>query len=125
MSRLRIESTFEIPKAWGRELILINDEKYCGKILEIKSGCQFSMHFHIKKDETWYIRSGLLVLKYIDTSDASSHELELKQGDVVRVAPGCPHQLRAIEDSEIFEVSTTHQDTDSFRVAPGDSQKPS
>ncbi len=125
MSRLKVESTCEVPKAWGREIVLVNDEKYCGKILEIQSGHQFSMHFHMSKDETWYIRSGLLVLKYIDTSDASTHELILKPGDVVRVRPGCPHQLRALDDSEIFEVSTTHWDTDSFRVAPGDSQRPS
>jgi len=40
----------------------------------------------------------------------------------VRLSPGDPHQLVAQEDSEIYEVSTTHFDQDSYRVGPGDSQ---
>jgi hypothetical protein len=34
--------------------------------------------------------------------------------------PGQPHQLEALEDGEIFEVSTQHFDTDSYRIWKGD-----
>jgi hypothetical protein len=33
-----------------------------------------------------------------------------------------PHQLKAIDESEIFEVSTQHFDDDSYRIDKGDSQ---
>jgi hypothetical protein len=38
--------------------------------------------------------------------------------------PGQPHQMLAIEEGScIFEVSTQHFDSDSYRVMPGSSQK--
>ena len=37
--------------------------------------------------------------------------------------PGQPHQMLALtEGATIFEVSTQHFDTDSYRVKPGSSQ---
>jgi len=98
-------SECKVPKGWGEELIITNNEKYCGKILRFKKGFMFSMHYHMIKDETWYVNSGL------------------KVGDVVRQYPGSPHQLEALEDGEVFEVSTQHFDSDSYRVWKGSSQK--
>ena len=111
-----------VPKAWGYELWIYNTTDYCGKLLVFNKGSKFSMHFHIKKDETWYISSGKISIKHIDTSDASILDEELVEGDVWRNKPGEPHQVYACEDSVIFEVSTTHFDEDSYRVFPGDSQ---
>ena len=45
-------------KAWGHELWIINDEKYCGKLLVFKKDKQFSMHYHLLKDEAWYVSKG-------------------------------------------------------------------
>jgi len=112
-----------VPKGWGSELIIENNEKYCGKLLRFKSGCKFSMHFHMEKDETWYVNYGDFIYRWIDTETAEVHEQELKQGDIVRQRPGQPHQLSALTAGEIFEVSTHHEDSDSYRVWPGDSQK--
>jgi hypothetical protein len=50
------------------------------------------------------------------------HEQELTIGDIVRQRPGQPHQIEALTDGEIFEVSTHHEDEDSYRVWKGDSQ---
>jgi mannose-6-phosphate isomerase-like protein (cupin superfamily) len=111
-----------IPKGWGSELIIENNDKYCGKILKFKGGCKFSMHYHMEKDETWYVNSGEFLYRWIDTENAEVHEQALVQGDVVRQLPGQPHQIEALTDGEIFEVSTTHRDSDSYRVWPGDSQ---
>ena len=43
-------------------------------------------------------------------------------GDVVRQRVGQPHQLEAITDGVVFEVSTQHFDEDSYRVIKGDTQ---
>lgn len=81
------------------------------------------MHYHMNKDETWYVSSGRFVYRFIDTSNAEVTEIALVPGDVVRQKPGQPHQLEALMDGVVFEVSTHHEDSDSFRVWKGDSQK--
>ena len=113
----------KVPKGWGEELIIENNEMYCGKLLIFKAGCKFSMHYHMIKDETWYVDKGEFLYRWIDTETAEVHEEHLKPGDVVRQRPGQPHQLEAKTEGTIFEVSTTHFDSDSYRVWKGDSQK--
>ena len=113
----------KVPKGWGEELIIENNEMYCGKLLIFKKGCKFSMHYHLIKDETWYVDKGEFLYRWIDTDTAEVHEQKLKVGDVVSQRVGQPHQIMAITDGTIFEVSTQHFDDDSYRVFKGDSQK--
>jgi quercetin dioxygenase-like cupin family protein len=81
------------------------------------------MHFHDKKDETWYVSKGSFKIRYILTETAEIKEEILKSGDSWHNPRLFPHQLIALEDnSVIFEVSTHDDPTDSFRVSPGDSQ---
>ena len=118
-----VEETCRIPKGWGEEIIIENNEKYCGKILIFKQGCKFSMHYHMNKDETWWVEYGEFLYRWIDTETAVMNETKLGEGDIVRQRPGQPHQLEAISNGRIFEVSTHHEDSDSYRVLPGDSLK--
>jgi hypothetical protein len=108
-----------IPKGWGHELIIVNNEKYCGKILVFKAGCKFSMHYHLIKQETWYVNKGQFTFNWIDTNTAERNTLYLREGDVVTIPIGMPHQLTSIEEGEIFEISTEHFDSDSYRVEKG------
>ena len=110
----------KIEKGWGHELIIYNSQKYCGKILVFNKGYEFSMHYHILKQETWYVNKGRFIYNWIDTNNGVTHTNELKPGDVVTQKAGVPHQLEALEDGEIFEVSTQHFDSDSYRIWKGD-----
>jgi len=112
----------KVPKGWGEELIIENNEMYCGKLLIFKKGCKFSMHYHLIKDETWYVDKGEFIYRWIDTETAETIEQKLKVGDVVRQRVGQPHQLIALTDGEVFEVSTQHFDEDSYRIVKGDTQ---
>ena len=112
-----------VPKGWGNELIIENNEMYCGKLLKFKKGCKFSMHYHMVKDETWYVEEGKFIYRWIDTETAEIKVVRLYPEDVVRQRPGQPHQLEAVTDGVVFEVSTHHEDSDSYRVFKGDSQK--
>tara|TARA_R100000700_G_C3112733_1_gene105064 strand:+ start:343 stop:720 length:378 start_codon:yes stop_codon:yes gene_type:complete len=112
----------KVPKGWGEELIIENNEMYCGKLLIFKKGCKFSMHYHLIKDETWYVDKGEFIYRWIDTETAETIEQKLKPGDVVRQRVGQPHQLIALTDGTVFEVSTQHFDEDSYRVVKGDTQ---
>lgn len=112
-----------VPKGWGREIIFENNELYCGKLLYFKKGAKFSMHYHMIKDETWYVQEGDFIYRWINTETAEVNEHCLRRGDTVRQLPGQPHQLEAITDGIVFEVSTQHIESDSYRVWKGDSQQ--
>lgn len=105
-----------VPKGWGHEIIFENNEKYCGKLLVFKKGLQFSMHYHLIKDETWYVQEGEFLYRWIDTSVGELHERKLIEGDSVRQRVGQPHQLESLTGGTIFEVSTQHFDDDSYRI---------
>ena len=110
-------------KAWGHELWIINNEFYCGKLLVFKKGKSFSMHYHLLKDEAWYISKGSFQYTYIDTETAEQMDTIVKEGDCIHLMPGQPHQMLALEEEScIFEVSTQHFDSDSYRVGMGSSQ---
>lgn len=109
-----------VPKGWGKEIIFVNNDEYCGKILCFNKGKKFSMHYHLKKKETWYVNKGKFLLIWIKTDKGITYTEELNIGDIITNERGEPHQLIALEDSEVFEVSTKHFDDDSFRMWKGD-----
>lgn len=112
-------------KNWGYELWIENNDKYCGKLLVFNKGAKFSMHYHLKKEETWYISKGEFQLFLIDTENANHLQpIRLVEGQIIHLLPGQPHQMLALtEGATIFEISTTHYEEDSYRVLPGDSQR--
>ena len=109
-----------VKKGWGKEVIFVNNDEYCGKILCFDKDKKFSMHYHIKKKETWYVSKGRFILIWVETNTGTTHTEFLEVGDVITNERGEPHQLIALEDSEVFEVSTKHYDEDSFRMWKGD-----
>jgi len=111
-----------VKKGWGHEVIFVNNELYCGKILHFNAGAKFSMHYHLKKKESWYVASGKFIFKYIDTRTADILETTLGVGDSITNEIGEPHQIICVEEGDVFEVSTQHFDSDSYRVMKGDSQ---
>jgi mannose-6-phosphate isomerase-like protein (cupin superfamily) len=112
-------------KGWGNEIWIVNNELYCGKILQFNKNAKFSMHYHTKKDETWYVLDGNFMLKYINGENADIIEKKLLPKEVLRILPGCCHQLECLSEQggQILEISTQHIETDSYRVMKGDSQK--
>lgn len=111
-----------VEKGWGHENIWVTNDKYCSKVLEFQKGGKFSMHFHREKEESWLILGGKFIVRYIDTANASIHELELNPGDTWHNAPLLPHQIECLEEGRILEVSTPDSVEDNYRVMPGDSQ---
>lgn len=111
------EQTF-VPKGWGFEKWITNNEKYCGKLLFFVKGKKCSWHYHKKKDEVFYVQSGRLLVKYGTINETK--EIVLERGDSFHVKPGLIHQMTALEDTEMFEFSTQHFDEDSIRIEKGD-----
>ena len=110
-----------VSKGWGFEKWIVNSELYCGKLLYFEKGKKCSWHFHKLKDETFYIQSGKLVVKYSSHDDImGAEEIILSAGEKFHVPIGLRHQMIAIEDTEMFEFSTQHFDEDSYRIEKGD-----
>ena len=115
---IKIQTPKRVEKQWGYELWIHNDKQYCGKLLVFtNSGNKFSMHYHMIKNETWYVQEGAFQFDWIDTESAERCYTQLQKGDVVYIEKGLPHQLTAlIDNSIVFEVSTEHFDEDSYRI---------
>lgn len=111
----------KIEKGWGYELVIVNKSAYCGKLLHFKAGSHCSWHYHLNKDETFYLHSGLIKL-YIGESDylADAKEVILKPGDSYYIYPGLRHQMVAEKESDLYEFSTEHFESDSIRIIKGD-----
>jgi len=110
-----------VPKGWGFEKWIVNCEEYCGKLLYFAKGMRCSWHYHKLKDEVFYIQSGKIMVLYSEQDDIEEAEvLVLGKGDNFHVYRGLRHQMIALEDTELFEFSTQHFDSDSHRIMKGD-----
>ena len=108
------------PKGWGFEDWIYNSE-YCGKLLFFKKGKRCSFHYHEKKHETFFLFSGQLEVKLGWTDNiVNTTSYMLLPGDCLQIPIGLRHQMIALKDSNLIEVSTTHFEEDSKRVIKGD-----
>jgi mannose-6-phosphate isomerase-like protein (cupin superfamily) len=115
-------TTTTVPKGWGHELHVCNNNEFCGKELHVRAGHKFSAHFHIKKREVFRLRTGSVELTTINMEDASRLITIMNPGDVIEIPRYLPHSIKALEDSIIDEYSTMDTPGDSYRVEPGSSQ---
>ncbi len=106
-----------VEKLWGHEKTLVNNELYCGKIIHVYEGKMGSFHYHKNKDETFYILNGKIKLKYsMDDNFDEAKEIVLYIGDSFRIIPNMRHQIIGIQESDIIEISTFDEESDSIRV---------
>lgn len=119
--RVKIDGSMYVPKGWGSELWLMNNDLYCGKILKFIKDKRCSYHYHKIKDETFYIQTGKLAVTYGMTDNINDAcKRVLTNGETFHVPPNMRHSMFAVEDTVLFEFSTHHDDADSFRIIKGD-----
>jgi quercetin dioxygenase-like cupin family protein len=97
-----------VPKPWGHETIWANTDRYVGKILHIKAGQALSVQYHNLKDETVHLLSGELVYR-VQMGEALE-DMHLEKGESFRITPGTIHQMEAVTDCDVLEVSTPELD---------------
>jgi mannose-6-phosphate isomerase-like protein (cupin superfamily) len=94
-----------VNKPWGHELIWAKTSRYVGKILHVRAGEALSLQYHRVKDETIMVLSGRLQFTSFAVG-ADPSTCELGPGEPVHIMPGLRHQMAAIEDTDVLEVST-------------------
>ena len=98
----------KVPKPWGHETIWAQSDRYVGKILHINAGHELSVQYHNKKDETVHLLSGEIVYR-VKNGDLLE-DMRLRVGESFRITPGTVHQMVALTDCDVLEVSTPELD---------------
>jgi mannose-6-phosphate isomerase len=105
---LDTKSPLRVEKPWGYELHWAATDQYVGKLIHINKGHAVSLQYHNQKDETIFLFSGKLLYEIQEGEELV--KLEMKPGDRIHVPPPTVHRMTAIEDCDVFEVSTPHLD---------------
>lgn len=103
-----------VPKLWGREEWIVNNQNYCGKKLIFNKGYRFSLHYHKIKEESFYVLFGSVYLELV--TEGIKTERIMTSGDIVHIQPYVLHRITALSNAEIMEFSTHHMDDDSYRI---------
>jgi mannose-6-phosphate isomerase-like protein (cupin superfamily) len=94
-----------VDKPWGYEIRWAITDRYLGKILHVNRGEALSLQYHERKDETILIFKGAIEFES-GSDEGALDKVELREGDSVHITPGTRHRMTALEDTDIFEVST-------------------
>jgi quercetin dioxygenase-like cupin family protein len=97
-----------VDKPWGYELHWAKTDRYVGKVIHINAGHALSLQYHNQKDETIFLWSGKLLFEIQEGGRLERHEVS--PGVRFHVTPGTVHRMTAIEDCDVFEVSTPELD---------------
>lgn len=97
-----------VEKPWGYELHWAHTDRYVGKLIHINKGHALSLQYHNRKDETIFLHAGRLLFE-VQEGDALVQR-EMLPGDRIHVPPPTVHRMTALEDCDVFEVSTPDLD---------------
>jgi mannose-6-phosphate isomerase len=101
--------TSRVEKPWGYELRWAITDRYAGKVLHINRGEAMSLQYHERKDEFMYVVKGAVDME-LGGADGELTKHRLQAGDTLHITLGTRHRLTAVEDTDIFEVSTPELD---------------
>ncbi len=93
-----------VDKPWGHELHWAKTDRYVGKLIHIKKGHALSLQYHNQKDETIFLWSGRMLFEMDVNGTLVAREMA--PGEAVHVVPPTIHRMTALEDCDVFEVST-------------------
>lgn len=105
-----------VPKLWGKEIWLVNNDLYCGKLLCVDKDACSSVHFHLKKLETFVCLQGQVELTLFDKTGNANSYLLLPLSSPHTILPGQAHRFYGMRDSVLLEVSTHHNEEDVVRL---------
>jgi mannose-6-phosphate isomerase-like protein (cupin superfamily) len=109
-------------KYWGYIYDLLQNKKGAIKIIEMNTGTQSSMEFHIKKKENYFLEVGEMDLG-IRYSRGLNGIIKLTRNNSFLMKPGTMHMRMAKKNCKIIEMSTKDHDNDSIIVHDGKKYK--
>lgn len=98
-----------VEKPWGHEVRWAITDRYLGKLIHVRAGEKLSLQYHVQKDEAIFVSSGVLDL-VLEDEQGEVHTHRLTRGMSARIHPGRRHRFVAVEDTDLFEVSSPEID---------------
>ncbi len=101
----------KVIKPWGYEIIFTPDGlNRTGKILHINAGKKLSFQYHDEKEETMCLVSGKAII-WLENSKGEIEKIPMELNKGYSNVPPQKHRIEAVEDSDVFEVSTPETGT--------------
>lgn len=100
-----------LERTWGQEIFFADCPKYLGKILKMKAGTKGGLQYHQRKDETFYVLDGTVIVRS-ERIDGTLNVQMVSGGEAIafHILPGSVHQVEAVTDATLIEASTAHYD---------------
>lgn len=92
------------PKCWGRNTEVFKNNSVSVNFLELIKGGVCSWHFHRRKNNTFYLISGKILIK------TEHNETILEPGNSILVVAPMKHHFEVLEDSLVLEIMFVEYD---------------
>jgi dTDP-4-dehydrorhamnose 3,5-epimerase-like enzyme len=86
-------------------------------LFEIRKGFTRGNHYHIQKEEIFYIAQGKIKATFLDMDSRQRAEHLFGKGDKIRIRPRCGHLFYGLEDALVVEYSPQrYESEDSYPI---------
>jgi dTDP-4-dehydrorhamnose 3,5-epimerase-like enzyme len=110
-------------KRWEEEKgefiqIAYQEEIHHLALFEIRKGFSRGNHYHVKKEEIFYVFHGKLRALFIDMENFQKEERVLEKGERIRIKPLCGHLFYGLEDTLVVEYSPqVYEEEDRYKIS--------
>jgi len=106
-----------VKKNWGSEEILITNEYYTGKFLNISAGQETSKQYHKEKHETLFLLSGKAKVLLNGIEKIVDAKVDSKEDRLFVIPPNNIHRTSALDEDCVFIEFSTSQLEDVIRIS--------
>jgi len=92
--------TGRVEKPWGYEMRWAVTERYAGKLIHVDRGHQLSLQYHVQKEESIHVLSGVMDLQ-LENNSGEMETHRLTEGMSAHIRPGRKHRFVAVEDTDL------------------------
>lgn len=101
---------------WGSEDYIWN-ARYCGKKIKVNKGKTSEWVYHKVKDKVLYVEKGKILLSYgWDDNENTAATLTMTPDMAFHIPPGMWHKFQGLEEAQMLELGTHHNDKDVIGV---------
>lgn len=98
-----------VEKKWGSEDVLVTNEHYTGKFLNITAGNGTSKQYHREKHETLYLLKGKAKVLINGVEQIFDSDKDPMYSRIFIIPPGTIHQTSAVDEDCVFVEFSTSQ----------------
>lgn len=88
----------------------------CVKELHFFVGGKTSLHSHAYRSELLHVTSGLFLIRVVNPITKITQEATYGPSMKIALSPGSLHQITALQEGIIVEVTTNYNETDIIRI---------